>query len=239
MICTSRVVRRYLCPAAVVLALAMWPVLAPSAHAQGARMGTAGLPTIVEVINGHTRIVRYRDRPALQLIVSPDQVNTDSALLAIIDGPLFTDGSIELSLVGVPRADAPADSRGFVGLSFRTGPRGEWSEVFYLRPLNARADDQRRRNHTVQYVSEPAFPWHRLREQQPGTYESYADMEPGAWTTMRVVVSGTTARLFVNGASQPCLVVTDLKHGAGGGRVALSAHAQTGAYFGPVSIVRR
>ena len=44
-------------------------------------------------------------------------------------------------------------------------------------------------------------------------YESYADMEAGAWTTMRIEVAGTKARLYVNGASQPCLVVNDLKHG--------------------------
>ncbi len=215
------------------------PVLIRSAHAQGAPWSASSLPSLAEVLNGRSRVVTYRDRPALQLSISPEKANTEAAVFAIIDGALFTDGAIELSLVGVPRADAPADSRGFVGLSFRTGPAGEWSEVFYLRPLNARVDDQLRRNRTVQYVSEPEFSWQRLRDQQPGRYESYADLEPGAWTTMRVEVSGTTARLFVNGATQPCLVVTDLKHGAGGGRVALWAHAQTDAYFGPVSIVRR
>lgn len=219
--------------------LVLAAVTAPSVYAQSATWSAASLPGPTEVINGGVQIVTYRDRPALQLTVSPDKVNVETAVLAMIDGPLFTDGTIELSLAGVPRADAPADSRGFVGLSFRTGPQGEWSEVFYLRPLNARADDQLRRNRAVQYVSEPEFTWHRLREQQPGVYESYADMEPGAWTTMRVVVSGTTARLFVNGAAQPCLVVTDLKHGAGGGRIALWAHAQTDAYFGPMAIVRR
>ncbi len=225
--------------ACLAVGMAMAPGLIRFTHAQVTPWSAPSLPALAEVLNGRSRVVTYRGRPALHLSISSDKVNTESAVFAMIDAPLFTDGTIELSLVGVPRADAPADARGFVGLSFRTGPLGEWSEVFYLRPLNARSDDQLRRNHTVQYVSEPAHTWQRLREEQPGAYESYADIEPGAWTTMRVVVSGTTARLFVNGALQPCLVVTDLKHGDGGGHVALWAHAQTDAYFGPVSIVRR
>ena len=35
--------------------------------------------------------------------------------------------------------------------AFAPGARGEWSEVFYLRPTNGRAEDQLRRNHAVQY----------------------------------------------------------------------------------------
>ncbi|MEO5799957.1 MAG: hypothetical protein ABIZ70_13255, partial [Gemmatimonadales bacterium] len=65
------------------------------------------------------------------------------------------------------------------------------------------------------------------------------DLEPGAWTSVRIVVAGTTARLFVGGATQPTLIVNDLKHGGGPGRVALWAHIETDAYFGPVAITPR
>jgi len=82
----------------------------------------------------------------------------------------------------------PPDSRGFIGVSFRTGAHGTWSDVFYLRPTNGRADDQLRRNHAVQYVSDPEFSWSRLRQESPGVYESYVDLEPGAWTSMRIEV---------------------------------------------------
>jgi hypothetical protein len=64
-------------------------------------------------------------------------------------------------------------------------------------------------------------------------------MEAGEWTSMKVDVSGTEARLYVNGATQPSLVVTDLKHGVVSGGVALWAHVQTDAYFGPIRIVPR
>jgi hypothetical protein len=133
----------------------------------------------------------------------------------------------------------PPDSRGFIGISVRTGARGEWSETFYLRPTNGRADDQLRRNHSVQYQSSPDYPWHRLREEHPGVYESYADMEAGAWTRMRIEVQGTRAKLYLNGASQPSLVVNDLKQGDRAGRIALWAHVTTDAYFGPISVVPR
>ena len=194
------------------------------------------LPTILEVVNGRIEVVTYRGIKALKLVPIPDSVGKDAGMLALLDGPEFKDGTIQLDVAGAPRPDAPADSRGFIGVSIRTGPHGAWSEVFYLRPSNGRAADQLRRNHAVQYASDPDFPWHRLRKESPGVYESYADMEAGAWTTMKIVVEGTTARLYVNGASQPSLVVTDLKHGDGAGRIALRAHVETDAYFGPVTV---
>jgi hypothetical protein len=157
-------------------------------------------------------------------------------MLALLDGPDFKDGTIQVDVAGAPRAGAPPDSRGFIGLSFRTGAGGEWTEVFYLRPTNGRAEDQLRRNHAVQYAADPEFPWHRLRKESPGVYESYADLEAGAWTSMRIEVAGTTARLYVNGASQPCLIVNDLKHGGRSGRIALWAHVETDAYFGPIAV---
>jgi hypothetical protein len=48
-------------------------------------------------------------------------------------------------------------------------------------------------------------------KETPGVYESHADMEAGAWTHMKILVSGTRASLYVNGAAQPCLIVNDLK----------------------------
>jgi hypothetical protein len=197
------------------------------------------LPAISEVINGHTELVTYRGVRALKLVPSPETRGKDEDMMALLEGAEFKDGTIQLEVAGAPRPGMPADSRGFIGLSFRTGPHGSWSEVFYLRPTNGRANDQLRRNHSVQYASHPEFPWYRLRQESPGVYESYADLEPGAWTTMRVEVAGTSARLYVNGAAQPCLVVNDLKHGGGPGRIALWAHVETDAYFGPISVTTR
>ena len=67
-------------------------------------------------------------------------------------------------------------------------------------------------------------------------YESYVDLDPGAWTKLRIEVSGTKARLYVNGATQPCLIVNDLKQGYTHGRIALWARVSTDAYFSNLRI---
>src|SRR5262249_47911756 len=61
--------------------------------------------------------------------------------------------------------------------------------------------------------SGPAFSFRRLRAESPETYEAYADMETGAWTHLRVEVTGARARLYVNRTAQPALIVNDLKLG--------------------------
>jgi len=192
-----------------------------------------------KVLNGHTAVVDYRGRRAVKLVPSPETAGKDEDMLAILADNKFKDGTIEVDVAGAPRPGMPPDSRGFIGIAFRTGDRGEWSEVLYLRPTNGRVEDQLRRNHSVQYVSHPDFTWNRLRQETPGVYESYVDLVVGAWTAMKIEVAGTTARLYVNGAKQPTLIVNDLKHGAGAGRIALWAHVETDAYFGAISISAR
>jgi hypothetical protein len=158
--------------------------------------------------------------------------------IAIVKGSDFSDGSIEAEVVGLPRAGAQAGVRGFVGIAFRVGPHDSQYECISLRQTNGRADDQLRRNHTTQYSAYPEFPWHRLRDESPGVYESYVDVEPGAWTKVKIVVSGTKARLYVNGCDQPCLIVNDLKLGGSNGQIALWAGTDTEAYFSDLTITK-
>jgi len=187
-------------------------------------------------IGGTAESTMYRGRHAVHLAPTPDTANTDGDMLAIVTGPDFKNGSIELEVAGSPRPGTPADSRGFIGLAFRVQDKDGKGEYFYLRPTNARCEDQLRRNHSTQYVSAPDYPWHRLRKENPGVYESYVDLDPGAWTKMKVVVSGTTARLYVNGSAQPALVVNDLKLGESHGQIALWAHTTTDAYFSNLTV---
>jgi hypothetical protein len=80
-------------------------------------------------------------------------------------------------------------------------------------------------------VSEPAFPWQKLRAEAPGVYESYADLETGAWTHLKIEVNGVRARMFVNGAAQPALIVNDLKRGVTSGQIGLWIGPGTEAHF--------
>lgn len=186
----------------------------------------------LDLHNVEAESVTYRDRHAVRLI---EQGEPTSAI-AILSGSEFRNGVIEAEVAGMPRKDAPQDMRGFVGIAFRVQPHGSQYECFFLRPTNGRADDQLRRNHSTQYISYPDFPWYRLREETPGVYESYTDLVPGAWTPIRIVVSGLRAELYVNGAEQPCLIVNDLKLGETQGQIALWIGGGTEAYFSTVVV---
>jgi hypothetical protein len=187
----------------------------------------------VELRHVEAELVTYRGRRAVRL-VEQEEPTSHAHAIAILSGSEFKDGVIEAEIAGAPRKDASQQMRGFVGMAFRVQPHGSRFECFFLRPTNGRADDQLRRNHSTQYISHPDFPWYRLRKETPGVYESYADIVPGAWTPIKIVVSGVKARLHVNGAEQPCLVVNDLKLGETEGRIALWIGAGTEAYFSTV-----
>ena len=97
---------------------------------------------------------------------------------------------------------------------------------------NGRADDQERRNRSVQYIAHPDWRWFRLGKETPAKYESYVDLAPGAWTKVKIEVRGAGARLLVHGQEQPTLVVNDVKSGAQArGAVALWIGPGTIAHF--------
>jgi hypothetical protein len=182
--------------------------------------------------------VTYRGRKAVRVtpaaaadaeLVAPK--NGEGGGVVILQGTSFHNGTIEVEVAGKPRAGAPSDARGFVGLAFRVAAKPKTYECVYIRPTNGRADDQIRRNHSTQYISMPEYEWSRLRKEAPGQYESYVDLAPGEWTKIKIEVNGVKARLFVNNSTQPVLVVNDLKHGDNEGTVALWIGLGTEGYF--------
>ncbi len=157
--------------------------------------------------------------------------------LAPLTGLDFANGIIQAEIAGAPAPDAPEGARGFVGIAFRVQSDMRTFDAFYLRPTNGRADDQERRNHAVQYIAHPDWPWFRLRKETPSRYESYVDLVTGAWTRIRIEVRGARARLYVHGQEQPTLVINDLKSGAQGkGGVALWIDQGTIAHFRDLSV---
>ena len=93
-----------------------------------------------------------------------------------------------------------------------------------------------RRNHSAQYVSNPGFPWHRLRKEFPEKYETYVDLVAGEWIRVKIEVRGEKARLYVNGVEQPTMLVNDLKQGQSKGAIALWIGPGTVAHFSNVRI---
>jgi hypothetical protein len=137
----------------------------------------------------------------------------DDDRVAVLTNTSFGDGTIEVEVAAFRIA---SDISGF--------------ECFYLRPTNGRADDQARRNHSVQYISSLSFPG-------TGYARSFPRSTRAMWTLVRIEVKGSRATLFVNGAGQPTLIVNDLKRGAGmTGAIGLWIGPGTVAHFADLTV---
>lgn len=151
----------------------------------------------------------------------------------------FANGVIEVKVWSRIVNDAPAFARGFIGLAFRIDEHNSKFESIYIRPTNGRAEDQVRRNHSVQYFSYPDYKFDRLRKEDPEKYESYADMGLNEWITIRVEVKGTKAKLFINNNKNATLVVNDLKLGENqNGSIGLWVGNYTEGYFKDLIITK-
>ena len=182
-------------------------------------------------------IATHDGHKSLRLVLAPDAKTPDEANFALGTGVEIGNGTVELWLAGRRAPDAPPEVRGFAGVAFRIAPDCTKFECVYLRPDNGRAEDQLRRNRSIQYFSYPDYKFDRLRREVPGQYESYVDLVPGEWTQLRIELDGGKARVFVNNAEQPTLIVNDLKHGADArGSIGLFIDRGTEAFFRDLTV---
>ena len=126
--------------------------------------------------------------------------------IAWINGVEFSNGIIELDIRG---KDVMQQS--FVGIAFH-GVNNETLDAIYFRPFNFRSTDPVRKIHAVQYISHPDYTWQVLREQHNGDYEKAITPAPDGndWFHARIVVLYPKVTVFVNGNSEPSLVVDQL-----------------------------
>jgi hypothetical protein len=183
--------------------------------------------------NASIRQTTFGGRSAVQVVATPGAA--DATSFAIVKDVSFRDGTIEVDLAGQPAQGASSDARGFIGIGFRLQSDGSY-EYIYLRPTNGRADDQIRRNHSTQYSAYPDFRFDRMRQEAPGKYESYVDLESGVWTKFKIEVEGHKARLYVHESEQPCLIVNDMKLEPKEGGVVLWVGPGTEGYFSNLKI---
>lgn len=193
-------------------------------------------PEQLKLLNVKAETVTFKGRKALRVLDAAAAGAGDEGRLVVLPKTDFQDGVIEVDLAGEPGPGAPEGARGFVGVAFRVAADTSRFECIYLRPTNGRAEDQVRRNHSVQYISIPGFPWPLLRKDFPEKYETYVDLLPGEWTKVKIEVRGEKARLYVNGVAQPTLLVNDLKQGQTKGSIALWIGTGTLAHFSNVRI---
>jgi 3-keto-disaccharide hydrolase len=130
-----------------------------------------------------------------------------------LDGFEFANGVIEFD--GKGKSGPPQSN--FMGITFRVVDEMT-HDVVYFRPFNFTADSAERRSHSVQYASHPDWGWERLRQEKPGQYEKAIEPAPDgdAWFHAKVVVEKPKVSVFVNGASEPSLVVNEITSRKGG-----------------------
>ncbi len=184
----------------------------------------------IEKMNG-SEVVKVVKDSTVKLADEPTYVK--------IKGVNFKNGTIEVKVLSRLVKNAPDYARGFIGVAFRVNDSNSKFECIYLRPVNARVEDQVRRNHSIQYYSYPDYKFDRFRKEAPEKYESYTDMEMNKWITMRIEVKDSQAKLFIDKNQQPSLIVNDLKHGASAsGSIAFWVETGTEGYFKDLKITK-
>ena len=157
-------------------------------------------PKDVQVFNRSVSALSDGTRKGVRLNEQPGEG------VAYLKGIEFSNGTIEFDVRG-----KDVQGQSFVGVAFH-GLDSTTYDAIYLRPFNFRTEDPARHSHAVQYVSQPAYPWQRLRTERPGVFEQPVSPppDPNAWFHVRVVVASPKVSVFVGDAKQPSLVVTQL-----------------------------
>lgn len=205
-------------------------------NAQTIKLDTGRL----EAVQVFMSIEKLMGSQVVKVIKDSTVKDVDEPTFVKIKAVDFSNGIIEVKVLSRLLKNASETARGFIGIAFRINDDNTKFENIYIRPTNGRANDQVRRNHSIQYFSYPEFKFDRLRKESPERYESYADMELNRWITLRIEVNGTQAKLFLDNNKQPSLIVNDLKHGANtSGALALWVDVGTEGYFKDLKITKK
>lgn len=171
-------------------------------------------------------------KKAIRVTKSPEVIKDDEATYVRVNTVRdFQDGVIEVQVLSRLLKDAPSHARGFIGLAFRINDDNSKFESIYVRPTNSAADDQLRRNRTIQYFAFPDFKFTDSRKSAPGVYETYADIAMNEWIDLKIEIKGSRARLFINGAKKPNFIVNDLKLAGQKGGIGLFVDIGTEGFF--------
>jgi hypothetical protein len=118
----------------------------------------------------------------------------------------FSTGTIDVDLRG-----KDVFQQSFIGIAFH-GIDTVTYDAVYFRPFNFQSPDTLRKKHTVQYISEPDYPWERLRSEHPLVYENAVNPfpMPKDWFHARIVVSKDSITVYVNHSVKVSLKVKKL-----------------------------
>lgn len=211
----------------------LWMVVSMQSFAQSIGLDRE----ILEPVSVAMSLEKLNGKNVVQVVKDPSVKGDDEPTFVKVKDIDFKDGTLEVNVLSKLRPDAPAHARGFIGIAFRINDKNSQFECIYIRPTNGRADDQVRRNHSIQYFSYPDYKFNRLREEFPEKYESYADMGLNEWIKIKIVTKGAVAKLYLNDNKEPSLIVNDLKLGSDtSGAVGLFVDIGTEGYFADLKI---
>lgn len=203
-----------------------------------------------ELHNVTGEVVKFQGKKALKIERDLNALPFDSTRIeATVDEPHyarllglgdFENGTIEVKLYSQLQDPAPYSGiAGFIGLYYRIQEDDSAFESIYVRPKVGRSDNQRSRNHTVQYFSYPDYKFDTLRKIAPYRYEGSAPVALNEWITMRIEVNGETAELFINDMKYSSFIVDKMLGTSKRGFVGLYVDIGTIGYFRDLKVTKR
>ena len=96
-------------------------------------------------------LCEYDKKVTVKVIKDSDINEPDEPTFVKLKSIDFKNGIIEVSVLSKLLENAGQNARGFIGIAFRINSDNSKFECIYLRPTNARSNDQSRRNHPIQY----------------------------------------------------------------------------------------
>ncbi len=118
--------------------------------------------------------------------------NDESDGLAILKNVSFETGIIDLEIKG-----ENVQGKSFVGIAFNVQNDSTY-EAIYFRPFNFLAEEQIRREHSMQYLAHPKNTWFYLRENFEGQYEAEFPRQPNPddWFKVQVKVDDSSVQVW-------------------------------------------
>ena len=96
--------------------------------------------------------------------------------IVLLKNITFSTGSIDVDIRG-----RDVFQQSFLGMAFHAIDTVTYDAI-YFRPFNFQSTDTLRGKHMVEYISEPDYPWYRLRKEHPLEYENGITTPPLAST---------------------------------------------------------
>lgn len=203
-----------------------------------------------ELHNVTGEVVRFQGKKALRIERDLNAIPFDSTRVeATVDEPHyarlmylddFENGTIEVKMYSQLQDPAPYSGiAGFIGVFFRVQKDDSAFESIYVRPKVGRSDNQRHRNHAVQYFSYPHYKFDTLRKIAPFSYEGSAPVALNEWITMRIEVNGETAEMFINDMRYSSFIVDKMLGTSKKGYVGLYVDIGTIGYFRDLKVTKK